>query len=138
MKNHPHLRAYMAGITVPTMFLLVVLCTIIVLRRNDHPAAWIQDFVVFPMALVPNAWGLWNVLRSASAALSRIPIGAWGALLAVVLPVLGYGLATAVMVDLPELSVPAVAVGWLVAVGTYYLVWKHLVRLLNELLGVSE
>lgn len=136
MKSHPYLKAYMAGITVPTMFLLVVLTTVIVVQRSGRLPASLEHFVIFPMAVVPNAWGAWNVLRLASASARQVPLGLYGALLAIVLPLLGYGVTRAIGVELP-IAASTAAVGWLVAVILYYLVWKHLVGFLNDLLGVS-
>ena len=136
MRNHPYLRAYMAGITVPTLFLLVVLSTLIGLRRFSELPVPVERFVVFPMAVVPNAWGAWNVLRVASATARRLPLGWYGALLAVVLPLIGYGFARAVGIGLTAHPSGIFAVAWLVAVIVYYLAWKHLVGFLNELLGV--
>lgn len=136
MRSHPYLRAYMAGITVPTLFLLVVLTVVVGLRRLcDFPVP-LEHFVVFPMAVVPNAWGAWNVLRIASAAARRLPLGLYGALLAVLLPLLFYGVARALGVEPAAFVSQVAAVGWAVAILAYYLVWKHLVGFLNELLGV--
>ena len=135
MRNHPYLRAYMAGITIPTMFLLVVLSTVVGVRHLHKLPVPLEHFVVFPMAVVPNAWGAWNILRVASAAARRLPLGWYGALLAVILPLLGYGLARVVGFE-PGVPTSAVAGGWLVAIILYYLVWKHLVGFLNELLGI--
>lgn len=136
MRSHPYLRAYMAGITFPTLFLLVVLTVVIVLRRLGGIAVPIEHFAVFPMALVPNSWGLWNMLRVASAAVRGLPIGGYGALLAVVLPLIGYGVAVGAGVEPPPPGGGAL-VAWIVAIVLYYLVWKHLVGFLNELLGIS-
>ena len=137
MKSHPYLRAYMAGITVPTVFLLVVLGVLIAVRRFCQMPMPIERFAIFPMAVVPNAWGVWNVLRLAGAEGGRIPLGGWGALLAVVLPFLGYGLSRALGFQPPALPASAVAIAWLVAILLYYLAWKILVAFLNELLGVD-
>ena len=121
MRSHPYLRAYMAGITLPTMFLLVVLSIVIGVRHILELPMALEHFVVFPMAVVPNAWGAWNMLRVASSAVRRLPLGWYGALLAAILPLLGYGIARVVSFDLP-VSINAAAVGWLVAVIVYYLV----------------
>lgn len=136
MRNHPYLRAYMAGITVPTMFLLVMLSVVVSLRSFSAFPVPLDQFVVFPMAVVPNAWGVWNVLRLASGEAGRLPLGWHGALLAVLLPLLGYAVTTALGLQLPHFSTGALGVAWIVAVTVYYLVWKHLVGFLNELLGV--
>lgn len=136
MKRHPYLRAYMAGITVPTMFLLVVLCVVVTVRRTHELPVPLERFVIFPMAVVPNLWGLWNVLRAASAVARRIPLGWYGALLVLVLPEFGVAVAHAVGLRPPVPPVGVIAVAWLVAFIVYYLVWKHLVGFLNELLGI--
>ena len=64
MRPHPYLRAYMAGIVVPTLFLLV---TVVVhaFRRYyfevpsqfvlGYPALPLERAFLFPMAVVPNA-----------------------------------------------------------------------------------
>jgi hypothetical protein len=127
----------MAGITVPTMFLLVMLSVVTALRGVLELSVPVERFVVFPMAVVPNVWGAWNVLRVASAGARRIPLGWYGALLTVLLPFFGYGVARAVGLELAAHAGGIFAVGWLVAFFIYYLAWKHLVGFLNELLGVA-
>jgi hypothetical protein len=47
-----HLLAYMAGICLPTIFLLSAITAF---------AVSIERARVFPMAVVPNAWGVWNM-----------------------------------------------------------------------------
>jgi len=138
VRNHPYLRAYMAGITVPTMFLLFVLSVLVAVRRCAEIPLAVERFVVFPMAVVPNAWGVWNVLRLASAAARRLPLGWYGALLAPVLQLVGLGVALLTGFRLPAVPATVLAVAWLIAILVYYLAWKHLVAFLNELLGVYE
>ena len=58
MNTHPYLRAYLAGIAVPTMFMLVVLTFFIVARFVYNVPVVIERLLVFPMAVVPNLWGL--------------------------------------------------------------------------------
>lgn len=139
MRSHPYLRAYMAGITVPTLFLLVVLTILVAIRRlgGELPAS-IERFAVFPMAVVPNAWGAWNVLRLASATARRIPMGGYGACLALLLPFCGIAVARAVGFEPPVPSGGAVVVAWLAVIAVYFLVWRVVVSFLNELLGVAE
>jgi len=137
VKSHPYLKAYMAGITVPTIFLLVVLTFLVALRHLGHLSGPLEPFAVFPMAMVPNAWGAWNMLRVASAAARRLPLGWYGALLVAVLPPILYAVILALSSEPPALPPTALAVAWLVAIILYYLAWKYLVGFLNELLGVS-
>src|SRR2546430_1117454 len=61
MNKHAYLRAYMAGIAVPTAVLLVVMTAYTVFRYVYNYPVPVERFIVFPMAVVPNAWGLWNV-----------------------------------------------------------------------------
>src|SRR5437879_8785581 len=62
MNQHIYLRAYMAGIVVPTVFLLVVAAVFTIARYVYNIPVPVERVIVFPMAVVPNAWGLWNVL----------------------------------------------------------------------------
>lgn len=136
MRSYPYLKAYMAGITVPTLFLLV-LVSALTAGHGHPPALSFERFAFFPMAVVPNAWGAWNALRLALPPGWRLPLGWHGALLAVLLPVTGAGLAVAAGLALPELTGAVVAAAWPVVVIVYFLAWKYLVAFLNELLGVA-
>jgi hypothetical protein len=60
MNTHPYLRAYMAGIVAPSFGLLVALTVFIVTRLVLQVPIPIERVIIFPMALVPNAFGLWN------------------------------------------------------------------------------
>ena len=62
MSQHPYLRAYMAGITVPTVFLLVAMTGFIIARLVYNVPIPIERVIVFPMAVIPNLWGVWNML----------------------------------------------------------------------------
>ncbi|PYT64809.1 MAG: hypothetical protein DMG42_33745 [Acidobacteria bacterium] len=57
MNKHAYLRAYMAGIAVPTPLLLVAMTAYAVFRLIYHFPVPVERFIVFPMAVVPNAWG---------------------------------------------------------------------------------
>src|SRR5260370_37199615 len=62
MNQHAYLRAYLAGIAVPTVFLLVVMTGYCVLRYIYHFPVPVERVIVFPMAVVPNACVLWYIL----------------------------------------------------------------------------
>ena len=47
--------------------------------------AGLGSAIVFPMAVVPNLWGLWNVLYQSLALKNRLSLGAFGALLPLIL-----------------------------------------------------
>ena len=128
-QNHPYLRAYMAGITVPTMFLLVVVTGFSILHGVAAP--W-EQIIMFPMAVVPNLWGVWNVLHC------RWPwttIGVHGAILPLLLVPAGFALARAL--EVPWISVTGAATVLPVGIVVYYLAWKYLVAFFNEVLGVA-
>ena len=58
MNTHPYLRAFLAGILVPTLILPLMLVAFIVLRLMLQVPFPIERGLVFPMALVPGLWGL--------------------------------------------------------------------------------
>ncbi len=62
MKIHPYLRAYLAGIFLPTLVLPLILTGFIVLRLVIGIQIPIERFIIFPMAVVPFLFGLWNMI----------------------------------------------------------------------------
>ena len=146
--NHPYLRAYMAGIVVPTAFLLVVMGVFSLARFVFHVPVPIERVIVFPMALIPNAFGAWNMLHLGLTSDRRLSIGVHGALLPFVLVPLGLMLGALLGVvtidhdgvhafETVRLSyMPAVLVFPLVVI-VYYLVWKYIVGFLNDLVGID-
>ena len=89
MNKHTYLRAYMAGIMTPTIFFLVVATVFYMWRYVYDVPVPIERVLIFPMAVVPNLWGLWNVLFIASHERTHLSIGVHGALLPFVLGPLG-------------------------------------------------
>ena len=89
MKTHPYLRAYMAGIAVPTPFLLVAVTGFTIGRAIFNLPVALEHVIIFPMAVVPNLWGVWNMLRLALGTGDRWPIGVHGAVLPLLLMPLG-------------------------------------------------
>jgi hypothetical protein len=144
MRPHPYLRAYMAGIVVPTLFLLVILTVVAALRfRLDVPnpfvfgvpAAPLERAIVFPMAVVPNLWGLWNMLHLALRSRVRVPLAVHGALLPLLLLPAGITLARVLDVFTIQwqFALPAAPIG----MALYYLVWKYAVGSLNNEVGIG-
>ena len=144
MKPHPFVRAYMAGIAVPTCFLIIIL-TVYAYNRFYFevssqfviplPGAPLDRAIVFPMAVVPNLWGAWNMLYLALRSRLNWSIGVHGALLPLLLMPLGVALARSL--DVFHLQwkfvLPMVPVGMTV----YYLAWKYLVGFLNQEVGIA-
>jgi hypothetical protein len=148
MKTHPYLRAYMAGAIVPTPLLLVILSAFFVIRYVLQLPIPIERIIVFPMAFVPNVFGVWNMFYLWARPRHHLPIGLHGA----ILPFLFAPAALTVgctlrLVQLRspglqffgEVMVPysAVAIGFVCAVLAYYMVWKYLVNFCNDELGIA-
>jgi len=135
MNQHPNLRAYMAGIVVPTLFLLVAMTAFTVARYAfDVPVA-IERVIVFPMAIVPNLWGLWNILWLATR--RSVPIGLFGAILPFVILPGAYVMTRLIGFTIPPGVPKVLPFGFVAVVAIYYLVWKHLVASLNRIVGVA-
>jgi len=148
MNAHPYLRAYMAGITVPTMALLLALTVFCIARLGYHVPVPIERLLVFPMAIVPNLFGLWNILYVRVGSGRRLPIGLHGALLPFLVVPLAFTIASSlgfltfgqealVLFDALRIPYSRLAVIFPGTVVIYYLVWKHLVGFFNELLGIA-
>ena len=148
MNTHPYLRAYMAGIVVPTVVLLLVLSGFVVARLVCRVPLAIERVIVFPMALVPNMFGLWNMFYLWLRPRPHLPIGLHGALLPFLLAPCGLALASGLgfvtlgsrgLMWLDQLVVPYpyVAVAFAVGLIVYYLVWKYLVGFFNQMLGIA-
>lgn len=135
MHTYPYLRAYMAGIVAPTVFLLIGLTVFVIARHVYRVDIPIERAIVFPMAVVPNLWGLWNMLYLALRSHRHLPIGLHGAMLPVLLVPAGVMLAQALDISFvtPKLAATMSPVGFIV----YYLVWKHLVGFFNQVVGIE-
>jgi hypothetical protein len=135
MRPHPYLRAYMAGILVPNVFLLFAIIIFASARYAFDIKLPYERVMVFPMALVPNLWGAWNVLHLALQSRVRVPLGVHGAVLPLILMPLGLWLGRALNAfALPLTMAAAVAPVGMIA---YYLLWKHFVGFLNDELGIG-
>lgn len=144
MQPHPYLRAYMAGIVVPTLLLLVSMTIFACFRFYlevpsqfvlEMPAWPLARAIVFPMAVVPNVWGLWNMLYLAIRSRMRLSPGLHGAILPLVL--IPGGMALARSLDVfgiqARYALPIIPIG----MGIYYLAWKFLVGFLNKEMGIA-
>ena len=137
MNKHTYLRAYMAGITVPTIFLLVVATGFCVVRYVLDVPVPIERVIVFPMAVVPNAWGLWNMLFIALHSRAKMSIGFHGTVLPILLAPLGMVLAGILNFPVPHDVFRLLPIAALVGFSVYYLAWKYLVGFLNGVLGIA-
>lgn len=137
MNKHPLLRAYLAGICVPTIFLLLVATGFTFLRYVYNVPVPIERVIVFPMAVVPNLWGIWNIAFISLLAQRHFSIGLFGALLPLLLAPLGYGVAHILQFPIPADIVSAAPIGIPIGMIIYYLVWKYMVGSLNAELGIA-
>jgi hypothetical protein len=148
MNPHPYLRAYLAGVFVTTLVLPLMLTAFIVIRLVLQVPIPIERGLIFPMALVPLGWGLWNMLWLASHERTHLEVGVHGAvfpfvlvpagtLVAHCLGVLKLGSTSATWFNACSVPYALIAVGFCVAVAAYYLVWKYIVGFLNRTLGIA-
>lgn len=144
MQTHPYMRAYLAGIAIPTLFLLIITAVWASLPFYlevpsqfifEMPAPPLERALILPIAIVPNAWGLWNMLYLLLGNRPRLPLAIHGALL----PVLMFpaGIVMTRVLDAFTIqwhfALPALALGMAI----YYLVWKHAVAALNMEMGIA-
>jgi len=137
MNQHTYLRAYLAGIAVPTVFLLVIMTGYCVLRyAYDFPVP-VERVIVFPMAVVPNLWGLWNVAFIALRSRWQLNIGLHGALLPILLAPLGIVVTSLLNFSIPGFAAHAFPILAPLALILYYFAWKYLVGFLNGVVGLA-
>jgi hypothetical protein len=137
MNQHTYLRAYLAGIAVPTVFLLAIMTGYCILRYvYDFPVP-VERVIVFPMAVVPNLWGLWNILFIALRSRLQLSLGLHGALLPILLAPLGMVVAGLLHFPAPALISHVWPIAAPVALIVYYFAWKYLVGFLNRVQQIA-
>jgi len=139
----------MAGISVPTPLLLVALTLFSIARFVYHVPIPVERIIVFPMAIIPNLFGLWNVVHLASRSRTRLPLGIHGAILPFILAPLGFFLGRAlgflqatrhgfIYFDVVDIHYVHAALVFSVVLIVYYLVWKYLIGFFNHVAGIAE
>jgi len=148
MIAHPYLRAYMAGAFLPTLVLPMLLTVFIVVRLVLQWPVPIERGMIFPMAMVPSIFGLWNILWTGLHGHTHHPIGLHGAVLPLLMAPVGGLIACRLGLlqfesngvfwfQAVHFPYALVAIGWLAAMAGYYLVWKYLIGSLNRVLGIA-
>ncbi len=148
MNNHPYLRAYLAGIFVPTLVLPLLLAVFIVVRIVLEVPVPIEQAMIFPMAVVPSLFGLWNMLWLWFHQRSNLAIGLHGAILPLVIAPLGattahclgvlqFGSQGVIWFHACLVPYALIAPCFLAALAAYYLVWKYIVGFLNRVMGIA-
>ena len=148
MNTHPFLRAYLAGVFIPTLVLPLLLTVFIVVRLVLKVPVPIEQAMIFPMAVAPSLFGLWNMLWLGSHLRTGAPIGLHGAVLPLLmapvgglvghcLGVLQFGTSGVVWFQACAVPYTLIAPCFLAALASYYLVWKYIVGFLNRALGIA-
>ena len=148
MNSHPYLRAFLAGAFVPTLILPLLLMVFIILRLVLQVPFPFERGLVFPMALVPSMWALWNMLWVGSHGRTNVPIGVHGALLPLLLLPGGTVVATSLRIvslggsgvtwfQTVHIPYAVIALFFVGALAGYYLAWKYIVGFLNRTLGIA-
>jgi hypothetical protein len=134
MPPHPYLRAYMAGVVIPSVTIFLVALPVAGFFSRIPVA--IERAMLFPMALNPGLWGAWNVLYVALRPTRRLPIGWHGAALALLLVLTGIVLAGRLHVSFvtPTRALAVLPPTTL----AYYVLWRFALAPLNDILGVSS
>jgi len=147
--NHPYLRAYMAGISLPTPLLLLALTLFFIARFVYNVPVPVERAIIFPMAIIPNLFGVWNMFYQISHSRTHLSLGVHGAILPFLIAPAGFflgrclgflhagshGLIYFGFVQIPYLLV---AVVFPTAQIVYYLVWKYVIGYLNRVAGVAR
>jgi hypothetical protein len=138
----------MAGTTLPSILMLVLVTVFSIGRYVFKLPFPLERIMIFPMAVVPNLFGIWNMLYVAMPPERRLPLGAHGALLPFIIAPLMLAVATSLglltfaandMVWFEVLRVPY-TVGLAIlpmGVAVYYLMWKYIVSFFNAVLGIA-
>src|SRR5262245_48909276 len=133
MRSHRYVRAYLAGIALPTLVVCAAGSVAVVFFDRLEPA--LQRALVLPIAANPVLWGLWNVAWVALGPRRRVQIGWHGAILAALL--IGVGVLLAGRLGVSEVT-PQRASTVLIPTGVaYYLLWRYGVSFLNSLVGLD-
>ena len=147
MRTHPYLRAYMAGSAAPTAFFLILVCVEQFTHYFPAQAEW---FLWFPLAVVPNAFGVWNVVYVLLHSRWHHPIGLHGAALPFFIAPIGFAFASmegivrlghsALIYFDGAIRVPYSYLAFMLFIGiaVYYLMWKYVVGYLNRIVELPS
>ena len=148
MNNHTYLRAYLAGVFIPTLLFPVLITFLLVAKFAAQQPIPVERIVIFPLAFVPFLWGIWNVLWAATRNRTHLPLGLHGAILPfVLLPtgavlakclgVIALGTHSVTWFQTIEIPYALIACGFVFALVMYYLVWKYIIGYVNRVLGIA-
>jgi hypothetical protein len=127
----------MAGVAFPTFVLLVAMTVFSIARYAFGILVDVERVIIFPLTVVPNLWGFANVVYIGFLARRRVPIGVFGALLPLLLIPGGAFISRLLPFSIPVPVWSLVPFFFPIAMVVYYLLWKHLVATLNEVVGLG-
>jgi len=119
------------------VLVVLVLACLVVLRFGYNLQVPIERGLVFPLAIVPGLWGLWNMLYMVVRRHWRIPLGVYGALVPLLVGPLALLDASLLGFDIPRFALAIFPAGVALAMLAYYLVWKYLVGFFNRVLEID-
>ena len=148
MNRHIYLRAFMAGVAVPSVLLLAGFSLVVIARLVYNLPAPLERVLIFPLAIIPNAFGLWNILYVVQRPRWHVPLGLHGAVLPFLLAPIGFAIASTqgflrvehsaiVWFDIVRVPVWFLGFAPFIAITAYYLIWKYLVGFLNRVQGID-
>ncbi len=148
MNNHTYIRAYLAGVFIPTVIFPVLLTVLSLGKLTVQEPFPIERIVIFPLTFMPCLWGIWNMLWVVSHNRTHLPLGPHGAILPFLLFPVGASLARCLGVvalgshsvtwfQAIEVPYGVIACGFAFALALYYLVWKYIVGFVNRALGIA-
>jgi hypothetical protein len=133
MRAHRYVRAYLAGVALPTLVVCTAgLIAVVFFDRFDAP---VQRALLLPIATNPVLWGVWNVVWVALGPRWRVQIGWHGAMLAVLL--IGIGVVLATRLNVSEVTPQRSGAVLIPTAVAYYLLWRYAVGFLNSLVGLD-
>ena len=149
MSNHPYLRAYLAGNLGADAASADPLTAFFMARFVYNIPVPVERVIIFPMAIIPNLFGVWNMLHLASRASTRLPLGIHGAILPFIIAPAGFLLGRGLgflhathygftYFGVVEIHYTFLAVVFPAALIIYYLVWKYLIGFCNRVAGIAD
>jgi len=148
MNHHTYLRAYLAGVFIPTVIFPVLITLLLVAKFVAPDPIPVERIAIFPLAFAPACWGVWNVLWAATRNRTHLPLGLHGAILpfllmpmatvlAKCLGVISLGAHSVTWFQAVEIPYALIACGFAFALVMYYLVWKYIIGYVNRVLGIA-
>jgi hypothetical protein len=126
----------MAGVVPPTVLSLIVFVGISIASSiRDFPFP-VERFIVFPLVVIPNLWGIWNGVWALTPR-RRLPLAVHGAVLPILNFALGYWSAKALGIEIPDRMANVAPVSLAMTMIFYAPVWKYAVGFLNTIVDVD-